>query len=151
MFALALLANLYLFRLRPDLPLADTASVPATADPLANVSDSEEIARIEEAMSTNRFYANHGATIGDLAVHVGIPAYRLRTLINQRLGYRNFNQYLNQYRVDEASARLIAEPGLPILTIALDSGFKSVSSFNTAFRAIHAQTPSELRNSSRQH
>ena len=153
MFAVALLANLYLFRLRPDLPLTGVVAADAAAVrevPALNKDSSAErdIERIESAMTNERFYATHSATIGDLSDHVAIPAYRLRTLINQRLGYRNFNQYLNHYRITEATERLRTEPGLPILTIALDTGFKSVSSFNTAFKAAHQQTPSDFRHSS---
>jgi len=151
MFAVALFANLHLFRLRPDLPLSDVietdAAVRAQAVPIKDSAAEHEIDRIEAAMTNERFYATHGATIGDLSDHVAIPTYRLRALINQRLGYRNFNQYLNHYRIMEATKRLHTEPGLPILTIALDTGFKSVSSFNTAFKAAHQQTPSDFRQS----
>lgn len=71
--------------------------------------------------------------------------HKLRRLINKELGYRNFNQYLNRYRIDEASKRLISEADLPILTIALDVGFNSLSSFNKAFKEKHQQTPTEFR------
>jgi AraC-like DNA-binding protein len=152
MFAVALFANLYLFRLRPDLPLTgvigiNVAAARGSAAPIEDSAAEREIERIEAVMIDERFYATHGATIGDLSDHVAIPAYRLRALINQRLGYRNFNQYLNHYRIKEATDRLHSEPGLPILSIALDTGFKSVSSFNTAFKAAHQKTPSEFRQS----
>jgi len=121
---------------RPELiPDTDQSEIQMQAD----------LQRIQQSMVKQRFFANHGTTIGDLAEHLSIPAYRLRTLINQQLGFRNFNQYLNQYRIEEASRRLIEQPKLPIISIALDVGFKSLSSFNKAFKETHNKTPSEYR------
>ena len=97
-------------------------------------------------MTEGRFYAVHGATIGDLSNQLGIAEYRMRTMINKELGYRNFNQFLNEFRIVEASERLLSERKLPILSIALDIGFKSLSSFNKAFKDTHGRTPSEFRN-----
>ncbi|NIM18801.1 MAG: helix-turn-helix domain-containing protein, partial [Candidatus Latescibacteria bacterium] len=39
------------------------------------------------------------------------------------------------------------EPRTPVLTIALDVGFRSLSSFNTAFRAHYGKTPTGYRRS----
>ena len=62
-------------------------------------------------------------------------------------GRRNFNQFINRYRVEEAARRLVDEPRTPVLTIALDVGFRSISSFNTAFRAHYRKTPTDYRKS----
>lgn len=121
---------------------AHATKVASAGSPTSSVEEAE-LARIEQAMA-DRFYANHGATLDDLALALGIPAYRLRKLINGQLGHRNFNQFLNHYRIREASERLRTESS-PILTIALDVGFKSLSSFNAAFRAKHGETPSAWR------
>jgi len=141
----AMASTLALYRLRTDFPLVHEIPATPTVDSVQPAPFPDAILRIQEAMSENRFYAQHGATIGDLADLLNMPAYRLRPLINQKLGYRNFNQFLNHYRISEATRRLVEESHLPILTIALDTGFKSISSFNTAFRATHHQTPSEFR------
>ena len=78
---------------------------------------------------------------------LGLPEYRLRRLINQALGYRNFNSFVNHYRIAEAKAAL-ADPRqaeVPVLTIALDAGFSSLGPFNRAFKAETGMTPSEYR------
>ena len=75
---------------------------------------------------------------------------RLRALINKRLGYRNFNALLHEYRLRDACAWL-ADPTkahLPILTIALEVGYQSIAPFNQAFREAKGCTPSVYR---RQH
>ena len=60
------------------------------------------------------------------------------------MGYRNFNQFLNHYRIEEASRRLL-ESTVPVSTIALDIGYGSLSSFNAAFKARYNMTPTEYR------
>ncbi|MFD1215097.1 AraC family transcriptional regulator [Microbulbifer celer] len=92
-------------------------------------------------------YRHTGLTIRELAEQLDAREHVLRALINRHLGYRNFNEYLNRYRVDEASRRL-ADPGeahLPVLTIALDIGYRSLSPFNAAFKRHHNLTPTEYR------
>ncbi|HKX56754.1 MAG TPA: helix-turn-helix domain-containing protein [Xanthomonadales bacterium] len=34
---------------------------------------------------------------------------------------------------------------IPVLTIALEAGFRSLSTFNKAFKDIHQETPSSFR------
>ncbi|PAY03543.1 AraC family transcriptional regulator [Bradyrhizobium sp. UFLA03-84] len=102
---------------------------------------------LRHLMATERTYRQEGLTIGVLAVKLGMPEYRLRILINDGLGHRNFNAFLNRYRVDEAKAAL-ADAGqaeVPVLTIALDAGFQSLAPFNRAFKADTGLTPTEFR------
>jgi len=143
MFALALGANILFVRAGLASRVNTPAQIPAPATEAPVRNDSELRGRLERAMA-DRFYARHGATLDDLASELRVPAHRLRRLINQGLGYRNFNQFLNAHRIAEASRRMLSESS-PILTIALDVGFKSLSSFNTAFRAEHGMAPSVFR------
>ena len=82
-----------------------------------------------------------------LAKHLGIHEYKLRNLINGELNYRNFNDFLNHYRIQEVTHNLITEEfsSTPVLTLALESGFRSLSSFNKAFKSTHGITPTEYR------
>jgi AraC-like DNA-binding protein len=103
--------------------------------------------RLERLMTTERAYRREGLTIGPLAAELGVPEYRLRQLINEGLGHRNFNAFLNRYRLDEAKAAL-ADPEqveVPVLTIALDAGFQSIGPFNRAFKAQTGMTPTDFR------
>ncbi len=92
-------------------------------------------------------YREPGLTIGVLAGKLGAPEHRLRALINQRLGYRNFSAFLNEHRIAEARALLASHEhvALPILTIAMDLGYGSLAPFNRAFRDAQGQAPSEFR------
>lgn len=74
-----------------------------------------------------------------------MPEYKIRGVINKELGYRNFNEFINEYRIAEAAQRLISEPDTPISNIALDVGYRTLSSFNRAFRKEKDTTPTAYR------
>jgi AraC-like DNA-binding protein len=120
---------------------SEQPSVPAEA------ADQGLVAALGRLMTAERAHRQDGLTIGTLAQRLGLPEYRLRRLINQALGYRNFNSFVNHYRIAEVKAAL-ADPRqseVPVLTIALDAGFSSLGPFNRAFKAETGMTPSEYR------
>ncbi len=145
MVVLVSIAMVSLLEVRPDFPLFDVKRTGKSDAEQQQLSSDPLISRIESAMTVGRFYAQHGATLSDLAATLSAQEYLLRKAINQGLGYANFNRFLNEYRIKEASARLISDPDLPVLTIALDVGFKSLSSFNKAFKETHQLTPTAFR------
>lgn len=88
-----------------------------------------------------------GLTINTLALTAKMPEHRLRRLINQHLGFRNFSDYLNCHRVEAAKGRLsaIEERHIPILTVAMELGYNSLGPFNRAFKERLGMTPTEFR------
>jgi AraC-like DNA-binding protein len=130
----------------PVAPEARAEAIEATASE-ASVADQKLIDALMHLMSDERIYRHDNVTIGALATRLAIPEYRLRRLINQRLGYRNFNVFLNEHRIAEAKAAL-ADPSqaeVPVITIAMDAGFQSLGPFNRAFKTITGVTPTEYR------
>ena len=130
-----------LFPAAPDLP------GPAAAIQASNAADRRLVDALMRLMADERIYRHDNITIGTLATKLAIPEYRLRRLINQRLGYRNFNVFLNNHRIEEAKAAL-ADPTqaeVPVITIAMDAGFQSLGPFNRAFKATTGVTPTEYR------
>jgi len=129
----------------PDLLFDPTEPGPA---PAPSFSPSEHVLnRKLEAAIAEAVYREPGLSIGGLAELLETPEHRLRSLINQRLGYRNFSAFLNHHRIGEAKALLVdpAHVDLPILTIAMDLGYGSLAPFNRAFRETVGQSPSEYR------
>ena len=105
------------------------------------------LAALRRLMDEQKLYRQDRLSIAVLAGRLGIPEYRLRRLINRRLGHRNFSSFINGYRLAEARAAL-ADPRqaeVPILTIALDTGFQSLAPFNRAFKTTAGMTPSQYR------
>ncbi|MHC2251644.1 AraC-like DNA-binding protein [Bradyrhizobium embrapense] len=108
--------------------------------------DAELLRRLQRLMTVDCAYRRE-LTIGSLSAELGVQEYRLRQLINEGLGCRNFNAFLNHYRIEDASAAL-ADPTqkqVPVLTIAMDAGFQSIGPFNRAFKAATDLTPTEFR------
>ncbi len=141
-FIATLMLNLAFLRVNPSFVLRDSgASVSVVPE------DTSLIDALNKLMSEDLAYTNHDLRIADLAASLRVPEYQLRRTINRSLGYQNFNQFVNRYRIEEAARRLTDEPRTPVLTIALDVGFRSISSFNTAFRAHYEKTPTDYRKS----
>ncbi len=135
----------------PDLfPSAAEAVPVVAANPPAAAEDAADqklVDALMRLMADERIYRHENITIGVLATRLKIPEYRLRRLINQRLGYRNFNVFLNNHRIEEAKAALAdpAQAEVPVITIAMDAGFQSLGPFNRAFKAVTGVTPTEYR------
>lgn len=147
-----LFASLTLFRTNREL-LPKTSEeqrpyLPKEMVPELDLSPSEKALhdRLVSAMDEGAYSAS-GLTIAALAKQLDTPEHRLRALINQRLGHRNFSAFLNGYRIAEAQKRLSSSENvdLPILTIAMDLGYNSLPPFNRAFRELSGSSPSEFR------
>jgi AraC-like DNA-binding protein len=98
-------------------------------------------------MNDRHGYREEDLTVASLAFKLSVPEYRLRRVINQRMGHRNFNAYINGWRLQEARMALAdpAKRDVPVLTIALEAGFQSIGPFNRAFKADTGMTPTEFR------
>jgi len=128
-------------------PAAPVARATAAAPSIPDPEEARLLDALRRAMEVEKAYREEECSVGTLAGRLSIPEYRLRRLINQRLGYRNFTTYVNGYRLAETTSAL-ADPSqarVPILTIALDAGFRSLGPFNRAFKAHTGVTPSEYR------
>ena len=148
LFALTSIVAWSLLRLAEGQTLfvaAPLRAEPAVSPPEA--VDKDLLAALERAMRVDRSHRQEGLTIGGLAEKLGVPEYRLRRLINQALGYRNFNSFLNDHRIAEVKAALLdpSQAEVPVLTLALDAGFSSLGPFNRAFKADTGLTPSQFR------
>ena len=148
--AVALLrADLAGFLAEPGQPAPAAAQAPVAIreNPAAEPVDPAILGELERLMSVERLYRREGLGIGDLAARLGLPEHRLRRVINRGLGFRNFNEYLNSHRLADAKQALAdpAQRDVPILTIALDAGFQSLSPFNRAFKSDTGMTPTEFR------
>jgi AraC-like DNA-binding protein len=115
--------------------------------PGVNEEDAALLDTLDDLMKNHKIYREDGLSIAVLAAKLSIPEYRLRRLINQKLGHRNFSAFINGYRLSEAMAALgdPTQSSVPVLTIALDTGFGSIGSFNRAFKARTGMTPTEYR------
>lgn len=141
-FAITLYFLLSNFGIRPGFFFKEILKAKARSvdDPLLN-------AKLQSLMEEKKIYKKEGLTIGKLAELMNEQEYRLRKLINGQLGFRNFNDFLNQYRINDACETLSdpAEMRKTILEIAYDLGYQSIGPFNKAFKDLKGITPSAYR------
>lgn len=129
----------------PDPVLQEAVALLSSA-PVAH-ADAPLLARLQALMDEENLYRDQDLSVGSLARRLAVPEYVLRRLIHDRLGYRNFAAFVNEYRLREVSERL-SNSSLnrrPILTLALEAGFGSVGPFNRVFRDRYGLTPTEFR------
>jgi AraC-like DNA-binding protein len=127
----------------------DNVKFEASAASIEGLTERQErlIAKLNHLMAEKKYYANNGLKISDLASRLGVTEHQLRETINQHLGYKNFSAFLSSFRLSAVKAAF-ADPKMrdvPILTIALDSGFNSLTTFNRVFKHAEDMTPSEFR------
>ncbi|MEO7108566.1 MAG: AraC family transcriptional regulator [Rhodoferax sp.] len=119
------------------------------AEPLPPPDPAEErlAQALEQLMAVEHAYRAEDMSLATLATKLNTPEYKLRKLINQRMGHRNFNAFINGLRLDAVRGALVdpKRRDLPVLTLALDAGFQSIGPFNRAFKAATGLTPTEFR------
>ncbi|MDP2235517.1 MAG: helix-turn-helix domain-containing protein [Bacteroidales bacterium] len=103
-------------------------------------------AQLNDLITLEELYLDSELTLGKLAKKLNLTSHQLSYLINN--GYnQNFYGYINKFRV-EKSKKLLKDKELDkysIIGIAFESGFNSKTAFNTAFKKITGQTPSEFK------
>ncbi len=147
----ALASTIAWFAVAPRKGLLDaktvTVSEKKAAEKTANASDKLDLKTINKLVVEEEGYLEAGLTIAKLAQDAKLPEHRLRRLINQHMGYRNFADFLNHYRIDAAKKRLADAEArhTQVLVIAMDLGYGSLGPFNRAFKERTGQTPTEYR------
>lgn len=119
---------------------------PPPASPAREPRDAALLEKLQEAIRA-KVYLEDGLTIAGLADRLQTQVHRLRPLINDNLGYRNFNDFLHRLRVNDACEALsdASRAHIPVLTIALELGYGSIGPFNRAFRELTGETPTAYR------
>jgi AraC-like DNA-binding protein len=126
--------------------VSENTSDPSPAQNQLSAPDRIELQRLNTAVDDGICF-EPGLTISLLAERIDIPEHRLRRLINQGLGYRNFNAFLNDHRIAEAQRRL-SDPSRAreqIIQHAYALGYASLAPFNRAFRERLGTSPSAYR------
>ncbi len=95
-------------------------------------------------MASAKPYFDPDLTINQLADQVQLPARDLSRVINERVG-KNFMEFINHYRIEEAKRRLLSGEDVTVLDLAMDVGFNSKSAFYDAFKRVTKTTPTRFK------
>lgn len=101
---------------------------------------------LQKYMEAEKPFLESQLSIKDVAQALDVNTKKLSQVINEQFGLNFFN-YINEYRVNEVKARIIAPEyeHLSVLGIALDCGFNSKSSFNSVFKRLTGKTPTDYK------
>ncbi len=104
------------------------------------------VQKILEYMEKEQPYLDHEIKQSDLAKKLNISVHLFSEVLNVCFE-KNFNNFLNLYRVDRAKQLMKDDKyaSYKVLAIGYESGFASKTSFNRVFKQLVGQTPSEYR------
>jgi AraC-like DNA-binding protein len=106
--------------------------------------------RLNELMHTIKPYLDNELSLPKLAQMLRVSTHELSFLLNE--GFEeNFYEFVNRFRVEESKKLLKGDKfqHLNMVGIAFEAGFNSKTTFNTTFKKITGQTPTEFRKASK--
>lgn len=103
--------------------------------------------KLLELMDKERPYLDPKLKLTDLADMLSLNTVLLSAVINEGTG-KNFNDFINEYRVNEFKTRVESgdHQNFTLLALAYDSGFNSKSTFNAIFKKVTGVTPNQFKN-----
>ena len=112
------------------------------SDLLSIDEDQDTLNIVQEYIINSKCFTRDDLTIIDVAEAVNIHPKRISRCINSLLGV-NFNNYINSYRIEYAKELFKSEASknLTIEGIGIESGFRSKTTFYSAFNKIEGTTP----------
>ncbi len=114
---------------------------------LTEITSQIQYEKLNELMQIEKFYTEPELTLSALAEKLDIYPNHLSQIINEKEG-KNFYDYINKLRVEEFIRQVLLPENskFTMMSIALDCGFNSKSSFNKNFKKVTGQSPTEYLN-----
>ena len=126
--------------------LAAVARLSYATSTLKGLPVEEVIQQLENLMRNNKMFQNENLNLSMVANTLNVSSHQLSELINVHYGM-GFSRYIREHRVREAKTLLLQDRTSSILSIGMETGFKSQSNFYTAFKEITGQSPGDFRKS----
>ena len=120
--------------------LSEAARSKYAASTLAGLDIEAVLKKLDSLMADDKIYQDEDLNLSMLAAELDVSSHQLSELITSRLGM-SFSRYIRERRVDAAKKLLLAGSRQSVLSISLDTGFKSQSSFYAAFKDITGLSP----------
>jgi AraC-like DNA-binding protein len=119
---------------------------PSRRPDLAETILPEHIEQLEKIMAEDKPYLEPEITLEQLAERMAFPPRLLSIIINRRFN-KNFFEFINYYRVEQAKELLTNHryQDHTMLDLMSDAGFNSKSAFNRFFKKFVGMTPTEYR------
>ncbi len=113
---------------------------------LDSVAQQSMLHNLNQVLHDQELYCNPDLKIKDVAQEINTSTHHLSQVINEQLG-KNFNQLINEYRVNKAKSMILENDKFTLEAIGYDCGFKAKSTFYAAFKKITGTTPAKFKKS----
>ena len=99
--------------------------------------------KLTSAMQEQALYKDEDLSLNRLATEIAVSENYISETLSQFMK-TNFFQFVNNYRIEEAK-KLLLTTDMLVSTVAYEVGFKSKSTFNSAFKKITDETPTAFK------
>ncbi|WP_272151461.1 AraC family transcriptional regulator [Tenacibaculum aiptasiae] len=111
------------------------------------ISDEEAIlikTKLFEIFKEKSLFKDHTIKLKNLAKEINVTPHQLSQFLNNNL-QKSFNQYINEFRVEEAKKILKTNDSFTLEAIGYEVGFSSNTTFYAAFKKVTGSTPAKYR------
>lgn len=117
---------------------------------IKNLDLSLILTRIKSLMDDEKIFSDEDLTLNSFSGELEIEPYQLSQIINENFN-KNFNAFVNEYRIQEAKNMLIDDENRTIASISYAVGFNSPATFYEWFCKIAGISPAKYRKKMKQH
>lgn len=100
--------------------------------------------QLDHLMNEKQLFKNTDLKLSDVAKELNILPHHLSQFLNDNVG-KSFSLFLNEYRVEAVEKMLVSNQNFTLEAIGKECGFKSNSTFYSAFKKIKGITPAKLK------
>ncbi|NOU58471.1 helix-turn-helix domain-containing protein [Marinifilum caeruleilacunae] len=112
---------------------------------LTRAAAEQNVLVMNQVMETEKPYLDSELNLAGFSQQCKISSHEISETINGLMN-QTFNDYINNYRVEEFKKLAVEEKykNYTILALAFEAGFKSKATFNAAFKKFTNKTPSQF-------
>lgn len=115
---------------------------------IRNLDVAHVLAKISSLMRDKKIFLDEDLTMNDLARELAVEPYQLSQIINENFN-KNFNCFINEYRIEEAKKILLADADRTVTSVAYAVGFNSNTVFYDWFTRLTGVSPKKFRSNNR--
>ncbi len=138
--SLAYIASTVLLRLYPQ---TIRSGGKGNGEDFLNNEEIELAMRIEHLFELDKVYQEPAYSRADLAKELNVSETIVSRVINLHF-QKSFPQIINEHRVEDAK-RMLAQTDAAMTTVAEETGFNSIATFNRVFKDVTGVSPSDYR------
>ncbi len=124
--------------------LFEATRVKYAASTLSGVEINTQVEALSRLMADQKLYADEALNLAGLGEALNLTSHQMSELLNKHVGL-SFSQYLRRERVEAAKLIMRDAPQQSLLSVGMEVGFRSQSTFYAAFKAEVGTSPGEYR------